>query len=161
MIARLVEDGNAPTCPISFTQEKAERIDALDDSHRDTDGDMEQINELLGIGADGWTSNEHYESAKSKAAEIREQALASADDGPGLREMSERHWPFDDFGEDEWHLSNISKNRYLTQYCLNCTLDLVVREKYHKCFDIAEMLYEVKLIRRSKDIYGSYSPLVR
>lgn len=94
-------DGTTPSCPVSFTQEEAERIDALDDSHRDADGDVENIDELLGIGSDGWTPHERFESAKSKAAEVREQALASADDDPWLRESSERHWPFDDYDEDE------------------------------------------------------------
>ncbi|KAH9873194.1 hypothetical protein J1614_005592 [Plenodomus biglobosus] len=90
-----------PTCPVSFTHEEAERIDALDDSHRDADGDVETINELLGIGSDGWIPNDRFETAKCKAAEIRQQALASAEDDPWLREMSERHWPFDDFDEEE------------------------------------------------------------
>jgi hypothetical protein len=100
-IAPLNHDGTASTCPVSFTQKEAEHIDALDDLHRDADGDVEHINELLGIASDGWTPNERFESAKSKSAEIREQALASADDEPWLREMSERHWPFDDYDEDE------------------------------------------------------------
>ncbi|KAF1348371.1 kinase-like protein [Lizonia empirigonia] len=100
-IVHLDNDGTALTCPVSFTQKEAERIDALDDSHRDADGDVEQINELLGIASDGWTLNERFESAMSKSAEIREQALASADDDPWLREMSERHWPFDNYDEDE------------------------------------------------------------
>jgi hypothetical protein len=94
-------EGTVPACPVTFTQAEAERIDALDDSHREADGDVENISEFLGIGSDGWTPNERFESAKSKAAEIREQGLASADDDPWLREMSERHWPFDDYDEDE------------------------------------------------------------
>ncbi|KAH8732087.1 kinase-like domain-containing protein [Phaeosphaeriaceae sp. PMI808] len=94
-------DGTVPICPVAFTPEEAERIDALDDLHRDADGDVEQINELLGVASDGWTPNDRFESAKSKAAEIREQALASADHEPWLRKMSERHWPFDDHDENE------------------------------------------------------------
>jgi hypothetical protein len=94
-------DGATPACPVSFAQTEAEGIDALDDAHRDADGDVEQINELLGIASDGWTPNERFESAKSKSIEVREQALASAEDDPWLRKMSERHWPFDDFDEDE------------------------------------------------------------
>lgn len=42
-----------------------------------------------------------FESVRSKAAEFREQGLASADDDPWLREMSEYHWPFDDYDENE------------------------------------------------------------
>lgn len=55
---------------MSFTQKEAERIDALDNSHRDADGDVEQINELLGMAFDGWTLNERFDSAKSKAGKI-------------------------------------------------------------------------------------------
>jgi hypothetical protein len=95
------DDGITPPCPVSFTQEEAQRIDALDDLHREADGDMENINEMLGIGSDGWMPSERFESVKVKAAEIREQALASADGEPWLRKMSERHWPFDDHDEDE------------------------------------------------------------
>jgi hypothetical protein len=95
------DDGSTPPCPVSYTQEEARKTDALDDLHREADGDMENVNELLGVGSDGWMPSERFESAKEKAAEIREQALASADDESWLREMSERHWPFDDHDEDE------------------------------------------------------------
>ncbi|KAF2824074.1 hypothetical protein CC86DRAFT_447630 [Ophiobolus disseminans] len=93
-------DGTKAPCPVSFIKDEADQIDALDDSHRDADGDVEHINDLLGIGSDSWTPHERFDDAKRKAAEIREQALASADDDPWLREMSERHWPFDDFDKE-------------------------------------------------------------
>lgn len=94
-------DNTTPTCPVTFSQEEAERIDALDVSHHDVDGDIECIRDYLGVGSDGWTTNERFESAKSRAAEVREEALASVEDEPWLREMFERHWPFDDCDEDE------------------------------------------------------------
>jgi hypothetical protein len=37
-IAPLDNDGTAPTCPVSFTHEEAEQIDALDDLHRTQTG---------------------------------------------------------------------------------------------------------------------------
>jgi hypothetical protein len=86
---------------VSFTKEEAERIDALDDSHREADGDVANINDMPEVAFDDWTTNDRYESAKAKAAEVREEALASADDDPWLREMSERHWPWDDYDEEE------------------------------------------------------------
>jgi hypothetical protein len=101
VIAPRNRDDTVRACPVTFTQTEAEQIDALEGSHRDTDGDVEQIKEFLGIACDGWTPNEQFESAKNNAAEIREQALTSADDDPWLREMSARHWPFDDYNEDE------------------------------------------------------------
>lgn len=90
-----------PACPISFAHEEVQRIDALVVLHREADEDIERINGLLGVGSDGWTSNEQFEYAKHTAAAFREQGLASADDEPWMREMSERHWPYDDFDEDE------------------------------------------------------------
>lgn len=94
-------DWTQPACPFSFPKDEAERIDALDDSRRNADGDVETINNLLGVASDGWCPHDRFKSAKSKAAEIREQGLASADDDPWLREMSERPWPFDDYDENE------------------------------------------------------------
>lgn len=89
------------TCPVAFIKEEAIRTNALDGLHRDTDTDVDQINELLGIASDGWTPHDRFEDAKRKAAKIRNSALASVDDDPWLQEMSERHWPFDDYDEDE------------------------------------------------------------
>ncbi|KAK1910225.1 hypothetical protein P3342_006498 [Pyrenophora teres f. teres] len=100
-ITSLNHDTAASTCPVSFTEEEAKQIDALDDLHRDADNDMERINWLLGIASDGWTPHERFESARSKAVEFREQGLASVDDDQWLREISERHWPFDDYDENE------------------------------------------------------------
>jgi hypothetical protein len=97
---RLHHGAVAPECPVSFTKEEANRIDALDDSHCDADGDTAHINELLRIGSDGWTPHERLDYAESKAVEIQALALASVEDDPWLKEMSRRHWPFDDFDED-------------------------------------------------------------
>jgi hypothetical protein len=82
VIAPRNRDDTVRACPVTFTQTEAEQIDVLENSHRDADGDVEQINELFGIASDGWTPNDRFESAKNKAGEIREQALASADDDP-------------------------------------------------------------------------------
>jgi hypothetical protein len=100
-IAHADDDGHVPACPLSYTPEEAERINKLDDLHREADGDMERVNELLGIASDGWTLNERFEIVQNNAAEIKGNALASVDDDPWLDEMIERHWPFDDFDEDE------------------------------------------------------------
>jgi hypothetical protein len=73
---RLHHGAAAPECPVSFTKEKTNRIDALDDSHRDADGDTAHINELLRIGSDGWTPHERLDYAQNKAVEIQALALA-------------------------------------------------------------------------------------
>jgi hypothetical protein len=100
-VASPSSNGAQVSCPVSLSKEESERIDALDDSHRDADLDVENINNMLDVASDGWTTNDRYDSAKAKAAEIKEQALASANDDPWLREMSERHWPWDDYDGEE------------------------------------------------------------
>lgn len=62
---------------------------------------MEAIREFLGIASNGWTPNERFDSARSEAAGIKEQALASAEDETWLRRMSEQHWPYDDYEQNE------------------------------------------------------------
>ncbi|KAF2750959.1 kinase-like protein [Sporormia fimetaria CBS 119925] len=83
------------------TDEEMQNRFALDNSLREVDAQLENIHGLLGIASGGWTSNELFESAKEGGRLIKEEGLAEVDDDPWLREMSERHWPFDDFDEDE------------------------------------------------------------
>ncbi|KAF2118671.1 kinase-like domain-containing protein [Lophiotrema nucula] len=100
-IASPNSDGTVPACPVVFTEQEAQRRAALDESLRETDSEMERINNVLGVASDGWTTNEMFESAKERAMLIREEGLAAVSDDPWLREMTERHWPFDDCDEDE------------------------------------------------------------
>jgi hypothetical protein len=86
---------------VSFAKEEAEHINALEDSHREADVDVANINNMLEMASDDLTTNNRYDSAKAQAAEIREEALASVNDEPCLEEMSERHWPWDDYVEEE------------------------------------------------------------
>jgi len=100
-VAPADSDGTIPVCPIMFTEQEVQRRAALDESLREVDSEMERINRVLGIASDGWTPNDAFESAKERAWLIREEGLAAVSDEPWLKEMTEKHWPFDDFDEDE------------------------------------------------------------
>lgn len=100
-IARVHPDGSIPTCPVVVSEEDAKTSEELDDSMREMDTELERINGFLGIGPDGWTSNETFEEATEKARSIKEEGLAAVKDDPWLRRMTEKHWPFDDYNEDE------------------------------------------------------------
>ena len=65
----------------------------------DTDTDLRNIQNVIGINADGWTSNEEYEGAVERAKAMKEQGLDSLDIKEE-KEMTSNHWPFDDFDED-------------------------------------------------------------
>lgn len=100
-VASANSDGSIQKCPVLLVEEEAQRITALDESLRDFDNEMERINGVLGVASDGWTPNESFESAKERAKLIKEEGLAAVSDDPWLMEMTEKHWPFDDFNEDE------------------------------------------------------------
>ncbi|KAF1837045.1 kinase-like protein [Decorospora gaudefroyi] len=99
-IARTNPDGTVPVCPVEVSEQGAQRRAALDESLREVDSEMERINGVLGIASDGWTPNESFENAREKARFIREERLAAVADEPWLKEMTEQHWPFDDWDEE-------------------------------------------------------------
>jgi len=93
-------DGLPPACPLSFDDQDAKQ--SIDNvmKQEQTDEQMKILRNAIGIGSDGWVSDEGYEEAKAKAAEMKAQAIGDADD-ESEREMTVRHWPFDDHDEDE------------------------------------------------------------
>ncbi|EFR04013.1 phosphotransferase enzyme family protein [Nannizzia gypsea CBS 118893] len=100
-IAAVRSDGSLPACPVEISEQDAQKRAALGDLLRDVDSELEQINGFLGVGSDGWTSNELFEQSKERARLIKAEGLAAVDDDPWLRRMTEQHWPFDDYNEDE------------------------------------------------------------
>ncbi|KAH0842096.1 phosphotransferase family protein [Fonsecaea pedrosoi] len=87
-----------PSCPISFTELDIQRTIDILLQQEDIDTQLEKIQNAIGINADGWTSNEEYEEAVGRAKLIKMQALASLD-SEEEKEMTLKHWPFDDFDE--------------------------------------------------------------
>jgi hypothetical protein len=100
-IASANPDGTIPECPVEVSEQDTQSRTALDESLRDVDSEMEWINGVLGVASDGWTSNELFEETRKRADLVKAEGLAAVDDDAWLREMTEKHWPFDDFNEDE------------------------------------------------------------
>ncbi|KAE8327657.1 hypothetical protein BDV39DRAFT_204675 [Aspergillus sergii] len=66
----------------------------------EVDLQLNRIRNVIGIGVDGWTPPDAHEAACSRARQMKVDGLASLD-AEYEREMTDRHWPFDDHNEDE------------------------------------------------------------
>lgn len=100
-IALVNSDGTAPAWPVAITEQEAQETAALAEALLEVDSDLERINKLIGIAPDGWTSHEMYENVKKTASLLKEEGLSAVSDDPWLQEMTEKHWPFDDYDENE------------------------------------------------------------
>ncbi|GAB1741813.1 hypothetical protein NU219Hw_g7220t1 [Hortaea werneckii] len=87
------------SCPISFQQQEAEQIMDKMLEQEDIDKRMDIIRDAIGISTDGWVSCERYDDAVAAAKDMKAQALSYAEN-EWEREMTDQHWPFDDFDED-------------------------------------------------------------
>lgn len=85
---------------IHFTQTDIDRTLNRLRQQEETDTQMENIRNLIDVSVDGWTSVSEFEDAVNRAELIKEQALENLDTDEE-REMTLRHWPFDDFDEEE------------------------------------------------------------
>ncbi|KAF2656341.1 hypothetical protein K491DRAFT_767808 [Lophiostoma macrostomum CBS 122681] len=94
-------DGTVPPCPVVLEEQEVRRRAALAESLQEVDSEMERIHGVLGIASDGWIPNESYERAMERAALIKEEGLCEVSDDAWLLGMTNRHWPFDDWDEDE------------------------------------------------------------
>lgn len=88
-----------PSLPISFTEFDVHRTIMVLQQQEDTDTQLENIQNAIGISADGWTPNEEYEGTLERARLIKNQGVESLDTEEE-KEMTLKHWPFDDFDEE-------------------------------------------------------------
>ncbi|OTA33642.1 hypothetical protein BTJ68_08196 [Hortaea werneckii EXF-2000] len=87
------------TCPITFQQQDADETMDKMLEQEDIDKKMEIVRDAIGISTDGWVSFERYDDAVAVAKDMKAQALDYAEN-EWEREMTEQHWPFDDFDEN-------------------------------------------------------------
>jgi cyanate lyase len=89
-----------PLSPISFSGPDVHQTRDVLQQQEDTDTQFETIRNAIGINTDGWTPNEEYEGAVRQAQRSKKYVLESLD----IEEekvMTLKHWPFDDFDEEE------------------------------------------------------------
>ncbi|KAG4438959.1 hypothetical protein IFR05_005585 [Cadophora sp. M221] len=91
------KSGNVPACPIYFSGEEVEHCLRIEAEQNHTDVQMEKIRDRIGVGTDGWTSNERYEDACEENEHAKVEALDGEDDA--TRNEILKHWPFDDHEE--------------------------------------------------------------
>ncbi|RMY04672.1 hypothetical protein D0868_06820 [Hortaea werneckii] len=87
------------TCPISFQQQDADETTDKILEQEDIDKKMGIIRDAIGISTDVWVSSERYDDVVAAAQDMKAQALGYAEN-EWEREMTEQHWPFDDFDEN-------------------------------------------------------------
>ncbi|KAL4783168.1 kinase-like domain-containing protein [Aspergillus varians] len=100
LITKLWHEFSPSPCPISFTSAEANSIMRLQDMQEEVDLDLKRVRNAIGISVNGWTPTDKYEDACSRARQMKVRGLAFLDT-EYEREMTARHWPFDDQDEDE------------------------------------------------------------
>ena len=90
----------ASPCPIDFIAEEEDQILEKETAEAEADLLMQTIREEMGVAPDGWVSTECYETAKEQLLEAKQAALSQAET-EFEKEMTTKHWPFDDYDENE------------------------------------------------------------
>ncbi|KAK2765652.1 hypothetical protein FQN54_008508 [Arachnomyces sp. PD_36] len=93
-------DSTVPDCPISFDPSEADEALHIEKEIEEIDSSIAQIRGAIGIGADGWTPNELFDNTVAQLDKVKKMSIDSLDN-KFEQEMAEKHWPFDDFDEDE------------------------------------------------------------
>ncbi|CZT05320.1 uncharacterized protein RAG0_11472 [Rhynchosporium agropyri] len=89
--------GEAPACPIHFSDEEVEQCLRIEAEQNHVDVQMERIRDRLAVSTDGWTSTERYEDAREENEHVKAEALDGQDDATRNEVLD--NWPFDDHEE--------------------------------------------------------------
>lgn len=89
-----------PKCPLSVDEAEADTILDAAVKQEEADSQMEILRNVIGISTDGWVTHEMYNDAVARASEMKEEAIAYAETELE-RDLTIRHWPFDDHDEPE------------------------------------------------------------
>ena len=94
--------GSHSKCPCPVTFDDSEAGAAIDAAMKqeEANAQMEILRIFVGISVGGWVRHEGYDDAVVQAAEMKEQAIAYAEN-EAERDLTVRHWPFDDHDEAE------------------------------------------------------------
>ncbi|KAF3484439.1 protein kinase subdomain-containing protein [Arthroderma uncinatum] len=95
------DDSCTPQCPVTFDPVEAQDALRIEGQYEEMDTQLSRIRDAIGVSVDGWTLNETFEDTVARAQEFKMMAIASVSDNKFDQEMTEKHWPFDDFDENE------------------------------------------------------------
>ena len=91
------KNGEIPPCPIKFSDTEVEECLRLEAEQNHLDVQMEKIRDRIGIGSDGWTSNERYKDALDENEHVKAEALNEAEDD--VKKGILENWPWDNHEE--------------------------------------------------------------
>lgn len=86
-------------CPIAFTEEEEQECLRLDELEREAAEQLEGSMKMLGLGPEGWVSNDNYEAANGAIAQMKEMCQEQAET-ESERIAIRDHWVYDDLDED-------------------------------------------------------------
>jgi hypothetical protein len=72
-------DGSHSQCPITIDKSEADAVIEAAMKQEEADSQLEILRNIIGIGVDGWVTHEGYDDAVARAAEMKEQAVAFAE----------------------------------------------------------------------------------
>lgn len=87
-------------CPISFEECEIDETLEAAMKQEQADNELEILRNAICTNTDGWVSYDGYEQAVAQVAEMKDMAIGYAEND-FEREMTVRHWPFDDHDEKE------------------------------------------------------------
>ena len=93
--------GGGVPCPIKFDAEEVREAKRMGKTQSEADGLVTGLHDSIGLGEDGWISNEDYENVVALLQGFKEQALAGAA-SQEEREQILNHWPWDDMDEEKY-----------------------------------------------------------
>ncbi|RMY82141.1 hypothetical protein D0862_12113, partial [Hortaea werneckii] len=91
----------AVPCPISFTQEEETECLRLDDAEQQGVEQLEEFKRAIGLGPEGWVSNENHDAAREAIAKMKQMSLEQAESEEEMTAIRD-HWVFDDIDEEEY-----------------------------------------------------------
>lgn len=98
--SHLSATSNEP-CPITFGEDEEQECVRFDELEQKAVEQLEDSMEMLGLGPEGWVSNENYEAVQEAIARMKEMCLEQAET-ESERVAIRDHWVYDDLDEDEY-----------------------------------------------------------
>ncbi|CAK3787619.1 Hypothetical predicted protein [Lecanosticta acicola] len=88
-------------CPVTFAEEEEQECFRLDELEREAAEQLRGSMEMLGLGPEGWVSNDNYEAVKEAIARMKDMCLEQAE--TEFEKVAVRdHWVYDDMDEEEY-----------------------------------------------------------
>ncbi|KAI0044477.1 kinase-like protein [Auriscalpium vulgare] len=93
--------GGSVPCPVEFEAEAQRETAALRKELNSLDTGFDILQGMVGLGEDGWVSNEGYEYAVTFLENIKKDGLAGAESAEDREEIMTQ-WPWDDMDEEKY-----------------------------------------------------------